>query len=154
MYIHSSNIFDSQYIWIFKAPQKWLKSSNTGPKWIIWVKNKTKYENGQISPNNFGQIFWYLNILDEYIHSQKYLLIYFLGQIYLNIHLWSFYQAEYTRLFICPISMVTNVFGYSFVKKNIYWSNTAQDLQNNLCWYLVYWFCRTFLIYFFLFKLL
>ena len=56
------------------------------------------------------------NIFDEYIHSQKYSLI-FHGRLYSDIHLWYFFHAEYILIFICQISMVMNIYGYSFVQK-------------------------------------
>ena len=39
-----------------------------------------------------------------------------------------FYHVEYIRIFIRPISIVTNIFGYSFIQKNdirptLYWSS-------------------------------
>ena len=42
---------------------------------------------------------------------------FFHGRIYSDIQLWYFYRAKYIRILICPISMVTNIFGYSFVQK-------------------------------------
>ena len=32
--IHSSNIYDSKYIWIFIVSKKWLKMVLMGPKWF------------------------------------------------------------------------------------------------------------------------
>ena len=98
-----------------------------GLKWLLLVQigsllvqnNIYNIKFLKIVQNNIGQIIWYLNIfeyLDKYIHLQKYSLI-FLGRIYLDIHLWSFYHAEYIRIFICPISIVTNIFGYSFIQQ-------------------------------------
>ena len=42
---------------------------------------------------------------------------FFLGQIYLDIHSWYFDHAKYIRIFIRPISIVTNIFWYLFVQK-------------------------------------
>ena len=41
-----------------------------------------------------------------------------LGRINLDIHLWYFDLAEYIRIFICPLSMVTNIIRYLFVQIN------------------------------------
>ena len=86
----------------------------------IWVQHNTKYENGQNSPkqswvNNL--IFEYIRIFWTNIFIRKNIRWFFVGRIYSDIHSWYFYHAEYIRIFIHPISMVTNIFGYSFVQK-------------------------------------
>ena len=86
----------------------------------IWVQNNTKYENGQNSPKQSWEnylMFEYIQIFWMNIFIRKNIRKFFLGQIYSDIHSWYFYHAEYIRIFIRPISMVTNIFGYSFVQK-------------------------------------
>ena len=68
--IHSSNIYDSEYIWIFIVSQKWLKMVIIGPKCSKITKNG-RY--GQNSPKECGT-----NIL-----IFKYVLVYVGEQIYL-----------------------------------------------------------------------
>ena len=90
--IHSSNIYDSEYISIFIVPRKWL--------------------------------FWTNIFISQNIRR------YFVGEIYSYIYLWSFYPAEYIQILIHWISMVTNIFRYSFVQKNyicptLYWKKPA-----------------------------
>ena len=63
------------------------------------------------------QIFEYIQIFWMKIFIRKIIHRFFLGQSYLDIYLWSFYHAEYIWIFIRPISMVTNIFRQSFVKK-------------------------------------
>ena len=58
------------------------------------------------------------------IFSRKNICWFFLDQIYSEIQMWSFYHAKYIRIFICPISMGTNIIGYSFVQKKLYLSHT------------------------------
>ena len=86
----------------------------------LWVQNSTKYESGQNIPKQS----WANNLMFEYIRIfwmnifiRKNIRWFFLGRIYSDIHLWSFYHAEYIRIFIRPISMVTNIFWCSFVQK-------------------------------------
>ena len=79
-------------------------------KGSILVQNNTKYENGQHSPRQFGQIILYSNIFEYFGQIYSF-------AIYLDIHSWSFYHAKYIRIFIHPISMVTNILQYSFIKK-------------------------------------
>ena len=62
-------------------------------------------------------IFEYIRIFWTNIFICKNICWFFHWRIYLDIHLWYFYHAEYIRKFIRPISMVTNIFGYSFVQK-------------------------------------
>ena len=95
-----------------------------GSIWVqngsIFVQNNTKYENGQNSPKQHGAnnlIFEYIRIFWTNIFIRKNIRWFFLGQIYSDIHSWYFYHAEYIQIFIRPISIVTNVFGYSFVQK-------------------------------------
>ena len=89
-------------------------------KWLFLVQNNTKYENGKHSPKRFWEnylifkcirIFWTNLLICQHIRW------FFLGWIYLDIHSWSFYHAEYIRIFNRPISIVTNIFRYSFVQK-------------------------------------
>ena len=87
-----------------------------------WVQSNTTYENGQNSPKQSWEnnlIFEYIWIFWTNIFIRKNICWFFLGQIYSDIHSWSFYHAEYIRIFIRSISMVTNIFGYSFVQKNV-----------------------------------
>ena len=98
----------------------------------IWVQNNTKYVNGQNSPkqswaNNL--IFEYIRIFWTNVFIRKNIRWFFLGRIYSDIHSWYFYHAEYIRIFIRPISMVTNIFGYSFVQK-FYIRPTLVSVQN------------------------
>ena len=65
-----------------------------------------------------NQIFKYIRIFWTNIFIRKNICWFFLDQINLDIYSWYFYHAEYIRIFIRPISMVTNIFGYSFVQKN------------------------------------
>ena len=84
------------------------------------VKNNTKYENGQHSPKKSWAnylIFEYIRIVWTNIIICKNICWFFLGRIYSNIQSWFFYHAKYIRISICPISMVTKIFGYSFVQK-------------------------------------
>ena len=86
----------------------------------IWVKNYTKYEYGQNSPRQSWEndlICEYIQIFWTNIFICKNIRWFFVGWIYSDIHSWSFYHAKYILIFICPISMVTNIFGYSFVQK-------------------------------------
>ena len=48
--IHSSNIYDSKYIWIFIVSKKWLKWLLLVQNSLIRAQNNTKYENGQNRP--------------------------------------------------------------------------------------------------------
>ena len=103
--------------------------SKNGSKWLLlvqngslWVQNFTNMNMAKIVQKNLGQksdIQIYLNNLDKNIHSKSNCWS-FLELIYLDIHSWSFYHAKYIQVFICPISMVTNVFVYFLFKKMIF----------------------------------
>ena len=120
--IHSSNIYYSEYIWIFSVPKKFFfKWILLGQNGLIWVQNNTKYQNVQNSPKQsweYNLIFEYIQIFWTNIFICQNFCSFFLGQIYLDIHSWYFYHAKYIRIIICPISMVMIIFGYSFVQKN------------------------------------
>ena len=88
----------------------------------VLVQNNTKYENGQ----NSSKITWANDLIFEYIiifwtniFICKDICWFFLWRIYSDIHSWCFHHATYIWIFICPISMVTNIFRYSFVQKRI-----------------------------------
>jgi hypothetical protein len=53
------------------------------------------------------------------------ILLFFLGQIYSDIHPWSFFMTKYIWRFIFPMSIVMNIFGCSFVQKKSYSSHTV-----------------------------
>ena len=87
----------------------------------IWVQNNTKFKNVQNSPKSSwakNLIFESIRIFWTNIFICKNIHWFFMGQIYSDIHSWYFYHAEYIWIFICPISMVANIFGYSFVQTN------------------------------------
>ena len=69
-----ANIFEFSFF--PKNGKKWLLLVQNG---LIWAQKNTEYKNGQNSPKqswaNNIQIYSY--ILNEYINSQKYLLILF-----------------------------------------------------------------------------
>ena len=143
--INSWSIYADKHIRIFIRPISMIANifefslfPKNGLKWLwlvqngsIWVKNNTKYENGQNSPKQS----WASNLISEYIQIfwtnifiRNNIRRFFLGQIYSDIHSWSFYHAKYIWIFIRPICMVTNIFGYSFVQKidicpTLYWSS-------------------------------
>ena len=101
-----------------KNGSKWLLLVQNG---LIWAQNNTKYENGQNSSKQSwanNQIFEYILIFWTNIFIRKNIRWFFLDWIYLDIYSWSFYHAEYIWIFLCLISMATNMFGYSFVQKN------------------------------------
>ena len=111
-----ANIFE--FSLFLKNIKNWLIMVQNGS---ICVQKHTKYGNGQVIPNKFKHIFWYLNLFEYFwqIYSFAKLFVdFFLGQIYLDIYLWSFHPAEYIRIFIHWIYMVTNIIEYSFVQKN------------------------------------
>ena len=67
------------------------------------------------------QIFGYLNIF-KYIRTNIFIGInvpwFFLKQIYFDINLWSIYTDKYIHLFLCPISMIANIFEFSVFPRN------------------------------------
>ena len=71
----------------------------------------------KIVQNIIGQIVKYCNIFVYFGQIYSFSKI-FVDPIYSDIYLLSFYQAEYIRILICPISMVTSIFGYSFIQKH------------------------------------
>ena len=94
---------------IIYVNHKWLKIYNNGTT-----------NNGQNSPHIVGLICFieiHLNIFDKYIPLPKYLFL-SLIRIYLDIYLQSFNPEEYIQIFVCTISVVTNIFWYSFVQNN------------------------------------
>ena len=127
--IYSSNIYDSKYIWIFIVSQKWLKWLLLVQNGLIWVQNNTKYVIGQNSPKQFvanNLIFEYISKIWKNIFLCKNICWFFLGQIYSDINLWSFYHTQYIWIFLRAIIMVTNIFRYSFIQKKLYSSHTGQ----------------------------
>ena len=88
---------------------------------FIWVQSNTKHENGHNSPKQpwaKNQIFEHICIFWTNIFICKNICWFFIDWIYSNFISWPFYHAKYIRIFIRQISMVTNIFGYSFVQKN------------------------------------
>ena len=82
---------------------------------MVWYGAKIT-QNMKILQNN--QIFKYIPIFWTNIFIRKNIRWFFPDRIILDFHCWSFYHAEYILIFICPISMVMNIFEYSFVPKN------------------------------------
>ena len=86
----------------------------------ICVQNYTSYENSQNSPKQswanylifkYIQTFWTNIFILQNIH------VFFCGKFIWIFVCDSFYYAKYIRTFIRPLSMVTVIFGYSFVQK-------------------------------------
>ena len=63
-------------------------------------------------------IFVYIQIFWTNIFVCQNIWWIFLEQIYLDILSWSFFPEQYILRFIRPISIVTNIFRYSFVQTN------------------------------------
>ena len=85
-------------------------------------KNTHNMIMSKLVQDSFGQIFWYSNIFKYFgqIYSFSKIFIIFFMVIYSDLHLWSFYPAEYIWIFIRQLSMVKNIFWYTFVKKGIF----------------------------------
>ena len=131
--IHSWSIYVDRYIQIFIRPISMIanifefsllpKMVKNGYYWSKLVQYGPKITQNmkmaKIVQKNLGHIIWYSNTFEYFgriFSFAKYLLI-FPGPIYLDIHFWSFCHAEYNRIFIRPILMLTNMFRYSFVQK-------------------------------------
>ena len=97
---------------------KWSKNAQDGPKWSKITKNG---ENCQNSPKQCWTnilIFKYiLTYLGKYIHLPNYLLTFSRANLFGYSFVITFHD-EYIQIFIRSISMVTNIFIYSFVQKN------------------------------------
>ena len=107
---HSFNIYERKYIWISKNVSIGYNRSKTVQ---YWSKIKQNMNMANIAKNCFLAnylIFEYIRIFWTNIFICKTIHWFFLGWIYLDIHLWCFYYAEYILILICPISMLTNIF--------------------------------------------
>ena len=128
------------------------------------AQNNTKYKNSQNSPKHswaYNQIFKYIRIFWMNIFIHKNIRLFFLNQIYSDIHSWSFYHAKYIGIFICLISMVTNISGYSFIQKNYIRPTLPRTLLFQVIQHIVkkmnlvttgvttpIWFLRVFFVFF------
>ena len=96
----------------------WSTNNGLMIDWYItddWLNDYWQNGPKQSWANNL--IFKYIRIFWTNIFIRKNNCWFFLEQIYSDIHSWSLYHAKYIWIFICPISMVTNIYRYSFVQK-------------------------------------
>ena len=61
--IHSSNIYDSKFIWIFIVSQKCSKIGINSPKCFNMGPKKLNMKMAKIVQNNLVQSIWYLNVI-------------------------------------------------------------------------------------------
>ena len=103
--IHSSNIYDSEYIWIFIVSQKGKKLLLLVETGSIWFQNNKKYENGQNSPKQS----WENYLIFKYIRISW-------TNIFICRNIRWFFMGKFIRIFIHDIFIVPKIFGYSFVQ--------------------------------------
>ena len=133
-----ANIF--RFSLFLKNGYKWLLIVPIGS---ICVKKHTKYGYCQVSPKQSEAnipIFENIWIFWTNIFICQNICRFFLGQNNSEIHSLSFYPVENIRIFIRWISMITNIFGYSFVQNNdirpklLNTSLNEWELKNVFCW--------------------
>ena len=87
-------------------------------QWANSVKKNSTADNTETYKTVFGlsstgQFYHTVIVWDEYSDIQIYLNIF--GRIYSFVLIFvDFFQAEYIRIFICHLFILTNIFGYSF----------------------------------------